>query len=102
AFVARAVGQNAVIYDIRLQNKAWQIRHSEDPVIPAPGHPTLPPVEGGPIDGGVVTAMLARVGVLGGTPVIGGAHPNLDLGPSTIAAAARVYPPGYLTEGEQL
>ena len=59
AFVARAVGFNATVFEFRLQNKAWQIRNSLDPYIPLPGDVVRPPIEGGPIDGGIIT-MLAR------------------------------------------
>lgn len=102
AFLARAVGLSSTVYDFKLQDNAWQIRHSDDPVIPLPGRPTLPPVDTGPLDGGVVVRMLARHNEAVGTEP---ASPAEDDEPSevpAVAAAVRELPASYLTEGEQL
>ena len=103
AFVARAVGQNSHVHEIKLQNAAWQIRHSDDPVIPRPGDPTLPPVEGGPIDGGVI-AMMARGGVFGDMPALPlvAEAPAAVETPSPITGAAAAPPPGFLPPPEKL
>ncbi len=132
AFVARAVGFNATVFDFRLQNKAWHIRNSLDPFIPLPGDIVAPPVGGGPIDGGIIT-MLARAHTdLGETladltepvadtevlresaaaplanvasvasPPIAAAAPPPPAPPPSAVAAAHTLPPGYLTPGERL
>ncbi len=68
AFVARAVGQNNVVYDFQLQNKAWQIRNSADPIIPLP-RVTQFPVTDDPTDDEGIIGMLARADVaLGADP----------------------------------
>ena len=95
-FLARAVGLNSTFHEFRLQNGAWQIRHSDDPVIPRPGDPTLPPVEGGPIDGGVI-AMLERGGVFGDVPT----SPIADVATSPTSRAAPL-PANFLPPPERL
>ena len=59
-FVSRAVGLNNTVHEIKLQSKAWQIRHSDDPVIPGPGDVVLPPIDGGTSDGGVIAMARLR------------------------------------------
>ena len=101
-FVSRAVGLNNTVHEIKLQNNAWQIRHSDDPVIPAPGDVVLPPVGGGPIDGGVI-AMMARGGIFGERPTLSLAtDASAAVTPAVSAAAAPTLPQGFLPPPEQL
>jgi phospholipase C len=101
AFVERAVGLNSHVHEVRLQDRAWRIRHSNDPFIPNPGDPTLPPVEGGPIDGGVI-ALLARGGVFGDTAPLTSVTPPPAEPPVPAAAAAAALPAGFLPPAERL
>jgi phospholipase C len=100
AFLERAVGLNSHVHDFKLQNAAWQIRHSDDPAIPNPGDPTLPPVEGGPIDGGVI-AMMARGGVFGDRPPLTTVV-EAPAAPPAPAPAAAALPAGFLPPPERL
>jgi phospholipase C len=59
AFVARAVGQSSTFHEFRLQDNAWQIRHSDDPVIPLPSD-WRPPIGGGPLNDVGIIGLLAR------------------------------------------
>jgi phospholipase C len=99
AFLERAAGLNSHVHEVRLQNAAWQIRHSDDPAIPNPNEPTRPPVHG-PIDGGVI-AMLARGGVFGDLPPLTTVTPAPADSPAPAAAAAAL-PAGFLPPPEQL
>jgi hypothetical protein len=59
AFLARAVGQSSTFHEFKLLNNAWQVRHSDDPVIPRPGG-VRPQIDGGSfVDGGII-GLLAR------------------------------------------
>jgi phospholipase C len=98
-FVGRAVGLNSFVHEFKLQNGTWQIRHSDDPLIPRPGDPVLPPVEGGPLDGGVI-AMMARGGVFGEMPSVPQVEVPAPPSPAPIAAAA--LPTGFLPPPEKL
>jgi len=92
-FVGRAVGLNSFVHEFKLQSGAWQIRHSDDPVIPPPGDPVLPPIDGGPLDGGVI-ARMARGGVFGDMPSVPLAEVATPHDPAPIAAAT--LPAGFL------
>jgi phospholipase C len=97
-FVGRAVGLNSFVHEFKLQNGAWRIRHSDDPVIPRPGDPVLPPFGGGPLDGGVI-AMMARGGVFGEMPSV----PLAEVpAPPSSSAVAAALPPGFLPPPEKL
>ena len=105
AFLERAAGLNSHVHEVRLQNAAWQIRHSDDPAIPDPSDPTRPPVHG-PIDGGVI-AMLARGGAFGDAPPLttvtpSPADPTSPAPAPAPAAAAAALPAGFLPPSEQL
>lgn len=96
-FVGRAVGLNAFVHELRLQNNAWQIRHSDDPVIPKPGDVTGP-VIGGPLDGGIIT-MMARGGVFGEMPSV----PLTEVpAPPPPPVSAAALPPNFLPPAEKL
>lgn len=102
-FLARAVGQNSVVYDFKLQNDAWQIRHSDDPVIPPPDGPVRPPPGGGPIDDGGVVKMIARHNAAFDLEVTDSpATESESVATPVPLATAREFPPNFLTEGEQL
>jgi len=101
-FLERITAQEAWVHSVKFQNNAWQIRHSEDPPIPPPG-PTFPrsPGEVGPIEGGGMVTMIARMQRA--------LRPVSDDPPDRKAevspgarARPRDLPPGYLTEGQQL
>ncbi len=98
-FVGRAVGLNSFVHEFKLQNSAWQIRHSNDPVIPRPGDTVTPPIHGGPLDGGVIT-MMARGGVFGDMPPVPLAEVPAPPEPAPIAAAT--LPAGFLPPPQQL
>lgn len=111
AFVERAVGQNNVVYDFKLQNKAWQIRNSADPTIPLPAV-TRPPVTGDITDDAGIVGMLARVdAALGADPAPPVAESDIPANASAGTAptptpeetTATLYlPPQFLTTGDQL
>ena len=98
-FLGRAVGLNSFVHEVRLQNGAWQIRHSDDPVIPQPGDVAHPPIGGGVLDGGVI-AMMARGGVFGEMPSVPLTEVPAPPAPAPIAAAA--LPAGFLPPPEKL
>lgn len=58
AFLSRAAGRSSTFHEFKVQSNAWQIRHSDDPVIPLPG--ARPNVDAGPLEGGGVIGMIAR------------------------------------------
>jgi phospholipase C len=102
AFLERAVGRSNHLHEFRYQNKAWQIRHSDDPVIPPPGSPTFPPTEGGPLEDGVITLLTRHYAALGldaeDLPAVAAATTNLP----PLPAIARELPTGFPAESEQL
>lgn len=110
AFLARAVGQSSTVYSLHHQNNAWQIRHSDDPVIPPPRGGTQPPV-GGPTDGGLINLLARHNSALGidvtapRRPIeANGAIGATDESTDTFIPAleGREFPPGFFTEGEHV
>jgi len=102
AFLARAVGQSSTVYDFKLRNKAWQIRHSDDPVIPPPGD-LGPSVTGDSFDGGGFVELFARHNSQLGLDVVAPPAAEVEVSDNFAPAfLARELPLGFLTEGEQL
>ena len=100
--LTRAVGQRSTVYNFKFHNNAWQVRHSDDPIIPRPGDVTLPPVGNGPADGGVI-ALFARANIFRDAEI--DAAPTTATSSAALAApapAAAPLPAGFLPPGAQL
>jgi phospholipase C len=103
AFLERAVGQSSTVYDFKLRNKAWQIRHSEDPVIPPPRDDTRPPVTGDIFTGGGLVELVARHNSALGLDVVAPPTAEVEVNDNLAPASrARKLPRKFLTAGEQL